>query len=101
VIEKSYAVNPRLRAPPSPGGFTRNFGPAFGRQLVPPRRSTLLAERLGDLVLSRIARVFLDLARQATRIALATVSAGRFCAAVGAAAERSSVSNGCRRAGLL
>jgi hypothetical protein len=64
VIEKSYAVNPRLRAPPFPGGFTRNFGPAFGRQLVPPRRSALLAERLGDLVLTRIARVFLDLARQ-------------------------------------
>ena len=69
-----------LRRPPLSCGLSRDFCLGLGGELVPPRGSALPTERLGGIVLARIADVLLDLAGQnlwQTRIALATVSAGR------------------------
>ena len=67
-----------LSIPPFSRGFPRDLRPSLWRQLVAPRRAALPAERLGALVLARIAGVFLRLARQNLGDAVVTVSAGRF-----------------------
>src|ERR1700730_19313575 len=57
----------QVSSSPSPSfrcGFPSDFGPALRRQLITPGCASLPAERLGGLVLARIAHFFLDLARQ-------------------------------------